>query len=96
MPDSRNRDSEFAAAGGFKKVELLDKITSTINRSVEVIMNTSEEELLRVRKVQVYDVSCVEIIVHVTEHLSYHTGQIVFWTKLLKDKDMGFYKGVKL
>jgi uncharacterized damage-inducible protein DinB len=33
------------------------------------------------------------IIVHVVEHLSYHTGQIAFWTKLLKDKDLGFYEG---
>lgn len=96
QPDNRKRDAEFSASGGYKKMELLEKITKTINHAAEVIKNTNEDELLRVRKVQVYDVSGVNIIIHVTEHLSYHTGQIVFWTKLLKDKDMGFYKGINL
>jgi uncharacterized damage-inducible protein DinB len=36
------------------------------------------------------------IIIHVTEHLSYHTGQIAYWTKILKDDDLGFYAGVDL
>jgi uncharacterized damage-inducible protein DinB len=34
--------------------------------------------------------------IHVVEHYSYHTGQIAFWTKLLRDKDLGFYAGVDL
>ena len=38
----------------------------------------------------------VEIVLHVVEHYSYHTGQIAFWTKLLKDKDLGFYSGMDL
>jgi hypothetical protein len=27
----------------------------------------------------------------VVEHFSYHTGQIIYVTKLVKDQDLGFY-----
>ncbi|UWX56585.1 DUF1572 domain-containing protein [Maribacter litopenaei] len=33
---------------------------------------------------------------HAVEHYSYHTGQIAFWVKLLKNKDLGFYDGMDL
>ena len=36
------------------------------------------------------------ILIHVTEHFSYHTGQIAYITKLLSDKSLGFYDGVSL
>ena len=57
------------------------------------IRNLSEEDLLKVRSVQGFEHSGTGIIIHVVEHYSYHTGQIAFWTKLLKDKDLGFYAG---
>jgi len=46
--------------------------------------------------VQGYYHSGIGIIIHVTEHYSYHTGQIIFWVKLLKNKDLGFYAGIDL
>jgi|SRR3990172_7606991 len=95
-PDNRKRDEEFSARGGFTKHDLLEKITSTVKQAVKVIRKTNDEELERVRKVQMYSISGIACIVHVTEHFSYHTGQIVFWTKMLKDKDLEFYKGAKL
>lgn len=94
--DKRKRDEEFAAKGGLTKNDLFDKLSTTVNKAAEVLRNVDEKELLRVRKVQRFDLSGVAIIVHVVEHFSYHSGQIVFWTKFLKDKDMGFYKGMKL
>ncbi len=95
-PDLRDRDAEFAAKEGFSKAELLEKLTSTVNQAVETIRRASREELLRERAVQGFDVSGIGIIVHVCEHYSYHTGQIAFWTKFLKNKDLGFYAGVDL
>lgn len=94
--DSRDRDAEFAAKEGFSKSELLEKLTSTVNQAVETIRAASREELLRVRTVQGFDMSGIGIIVHVCEHYSYHTGQIAFWTKILKNKDLGFYAGIDL
>lgn len=61
-----------------------------------MIQNISDEELLRVRAVQAYEFSGAGNIIHVVEHYSYHTGQIAFWTKLLKNKDLGFFAGVDL
>jgi uncharacterized damage-inducible protein DinB len=63
---------------------------------VTVIKNIKEDELLPPRSVQGFNYSAIGIIIHVVEHYSYHTGQIIFWTKLLKNRDMGFYAGVDL
>jgi uncharacterized damage-inducible protein DinB len=35
-------------------------------------------------------------LVHVAEHFSYHTGQIVFLTKFLANKHLKFYDDAKL
>jgi len=94
--DVRERDKEFSADGGNSGPELFRKLTDTIEQAKNVIQSTTEKELLRERKVQGYTHSGIGIILHVTEHYSYHTGQIIFWTKLLKDKDLGFYAGIDL
>jgi len=96
LPDTREREKEFSAGAGYSKLELFDKLSSTVDEAKGVMQNVSTIELLRNRKVQGYTYSGIGIIVHVTEHYSYHTGQIIFWTKLLKNKDLGFYAGVDL
>ena len=96
IADVRERDKEFSADGGYSKQELLDRLISTIDDAKNVMRNATETELLRKRTVQGYSYSGIGIIVHITEHYSYHTGQIIFWTKLLKNKDLGFYAGVDL
>jgi uncharacterized damage-inducible protein DinB len=96
IEDIRERDKEFSADGGYSKSELLKKLTDTVEQAKNIIKNSSEAELLRKRQVQGFTHSGVGIIVHVTEHYSYHTGQIIFWTKLLRDKDLGFYANINL
>lgn len=94
--DVRLRDAEFAAEGGFSKAELLEKLRKTVAEATETIRSASREEMLRERTVQGFRMSGIAIAVHVCEHYSYHTGQIAFWVKLLKNKDLGFYAGVNL
>lgn len=94
--DVRERNKEFSADGGYSAEELLKKLTDTIHGAKNIIQNITEEELLRKRQVQGFTHSGIGIIIHITEHYSYHTGQVIFWTKLLKDKDLGFYAGVDL
>lgn len=94
--DLRVRDEEFDARGGYTKKQLIEKLEKTVNEAIEVIQNAPEEDLLRVRAVQAYQFSGAGNIIHAVEHYSYHTGQIAFWTKLLKNKDLGFYTGVDL
>lgn len=95
-PDNRVRDEEFAAKGGYTKAELFDKINSTINKACDVINNAAPQELMRVRSVQGFEYSGMGNVIHVAEHLSYHVGQIAFLTKVLTDKDLGFYAGQDL
>ena len=94
--DIRKRDEEFSTKGGYTKGELFNKLTGTLNEAIAIINVCSNEELLRIRRVQAFEKSGVGIIVQVVEHYSYHTGQIIFWTKLLRDKDMAFYAGLDL
>ncbi|HWC53630.1 MAG TPA: DinB family protein [Chitinophagaceae bacterium] len=89
--DTRQRDSEFAATDGYTKSELAEKLFSIVEEAKKIINKMTPKELLTKRKVQGYLYSGIAIILHVTEHYSYHTGQVIFWTKLLKDKDLGFY-----
>ncbi len=95
-PDIRERDKEFSATGGLNKNELLNKLSATVEDAVNVIKNCDEKSLLKIHSVQGFSISGMGIIIHVTEHYSYHTGQIAFWTKLLKNKDLGFYAKIDL
>jgi len=95
-PDVRERDKEFAANGGYSKSELIEKLNSTIEKAKGVIKEIDVDNLLKKRIVQGFQYSGMGIIIHVTEHYSYHTGQVAFWTKLLKNKDLGFYADVDL
>lgn len=94
--DIRERDKEFSANSGYSKKELINKLTMVVEKACDVIKKMDAEKLLRKRQVQGFQHSGMGIIIHVTEHYSYHTGQIAFWTKLLKNKDLGFYAGIDL
>ena len=94
--DMRERDREFDIRNGYDKSELLGMLTSLMSEIKDIIYNLSENDLLKVRSVQGFKLSGLGIIFHVVEHYSYHTGQIAFWTKLLKNKDLGFYNDLDL
>lgn len=91
LSDNRERDKEFSTKGGLTKAELLQKLQHTINSAVSVIRNCDQDSLVEIRSVQGFNLSGIGIIVHVTEHYSYHTGQIALLTKMLRNKDLGFY-----
>ncbi len=94
--DKRTRDLEFTVEGGQNKSALLEKLILTLQQAINILKNQGNKELLKIRSVQGFNLSGTGIILHVVEHYSYHTGQIIFWTKLLKDKDLGFYAGINL
>lgn len=96
MEDTRMRDLEFSTRSGFTKDELSNRLNNTVSQAVQVIKTCDEVKLLKVFSVQGFRLSGIGIIIHVTEHYSYHTGQIAFRTKQLIDKDLKFYGGVDL
>ncbi len=95
-PDQRERDLEFSAHNAYTKAALLEKFNAITITAVKVLQETKEAEFLRVRKVQGFDMSGVGIAIHVTEHYSYHVGQIALLTKLMIEEDLGFYADMDL
>lgn len=94
--DTRTRSAEFAATGGQQKAVLLESLSAAIKGAKAAITNLTEAEMARERRVQAYVHDGTFILMHVVEHLSYHTGQIIFWTKAMQDLDLDFYGGVDL
>ena len=96
IEDKRERDKEFSSTRVLQKAELINKLKTTIDAAVKIMRSLKSDDLLIKHSVQGNDLTAIGIIVHVVEHYSYHTGQIIFWTKLIKDKDLGFYSNVDL
>jgi len=94
--DERVRDIEFETEGGFSKEDLWKKLNSVIILAISTIKSTNNVGWLQKRKVQGFEFSGIGILIHVVEHLSYHTGQIAFYTKELKDKQVEFYARIDL
>ncbi|MFK7813479.1 MAG: DinB family protein [Maribacter sp.] len=94
--DVRNRDSEFSTTIGLSKSDVFKKLEDTVDTAKRVIFDTNLDQLLKIRSVQGFSFSGVGVIMHAVEHYSYHTGQIAFWVKQLKNKDLGFYDGIDL
>lgn len=90
-PDVRLRDSEFAARGGIDPSELKRRLRLTVDEACALIRALPPSRLSERIRVQSYDVTVFEAILHVVEHFSGHTGQIIFATKFLTGEDLGFY-----
>ena len=59
---------------------------------IDTILETFPlENLKKTYHIQNYDVTGLEAILHITEHFSYHVGQIVYITKFRTGKDLKFY-----
>ena len=94
--DIRERDLEFSTLGGVTKEELIAKLSAVLKQAREVMLSRTQEQWLSKYKVQGFLLSGIGIAVHVVEHYAYHTGQLAFWTKQLRGKDLGFYSGTDL
>ena len=92
LPKVRRRDEEFSTKGGFNKKEILEKLEKLQEMSESVLDKVTYEDLLAVHEVQVYQETGLSILVHVTEHFSYHVGQITYFVKAKKDLDTGYYE----
>ena len=96
VEDGRKRDEEFDANNKKTKEELLtilNDLEKDVKKTYDSILN---RDLTEVKEVQCYSESLLSILVHVTEHFSYHLGQITYITKMLLDIDTGYYAGQDL
>jgi len=94
--DTRNRDEEFQTKQGYTKSQLLEKLTNTVQDALQIASQTPTLEWEKYRNVQGFNLSGYGVALHVVEHFSYHTGQIVFWVKLLTNSDLQLYAGINL
>jgi uncharacterized damage-inducible protein DinB len=92
-PDDRHREAEFSTTAGVTKVQLMHRLAVEVDEALRTLESQTASSLVGERPVQAYVHDGALIVMHVVEHMSYHTGQIVFWTKLLRDKDLRFYAG---
>lgn len=88
---SRDRSAEFAARGGVSGDEMLAALREVMERANAIIAELSPDDLREPREIQGYTVTVETAVVHVLEHFSGHTGQIVHMTKALRDVDLSLY-----
>ena len=89
--DSRDRDSEFAQRTQIPRAELFERLKRTVNEAVATLARLDPDKLLEKHRIQGLEVSALEAVLHVVEHFSMHTGQIILLTKLLTATDLHFY-----
>lgn len=91
-PDKRERWKEFDEKGPIPRADLIQRLKSTLDEVVSVLRAADLAKLTETRTVQGEVTNGISVILHVTEHFSYHTGQISLHVKLLKNIDLGYYK----
>jgi len=89
--DARDRDSEFAQRTAIPREELFGRLKQTINEAVAALGRLDPDTLTEEREIQGLKVSMIEAILHVVEHFSMHTGQIILMTKMFTETDLAFY-----
>lgn len=90
--DARDRDSEFAQREIIGRDELMTLVRQTLSDVDATLAAFDPDSLLDQRKIQGLDVSAIEAILHVVEHFSMHTGQIILLTKIMSQADLSFYE----
>lgn len=90
QPDHRDRDGEFKELGPVPSRLLIRRLKTTVAEACRVLAGISSRDLEREFRIQGFRVTGLTAIAHVTEHFAYHTGQIIYATKLLRGVDLGF------
>tara|TARA_B100000768_G_scaffold144349_1_gene136870 strand:+ start:86 stop:595 length:510 start_codon:yes stop_codon:yes gene_type:complete len=94
--DLRERDLEFVVDESKTLDHTIQKLKETVDTSKRTIENATQQQYIKVRMVQGFELSGVGLVLHAVEHFSYHTGQITFWVKQLTNEDLDFYDGKEL
>jgi uncharacterized damage-inducible protein DinB len=94
LEDTRNRPAEFAETGSIPASTLLEKLEKTIEEAGAVLARLTEADLLARYEIQGYNVTGLDAVYQVIEHFAMHYGQILYITKMMNDKDLGFYRAL--
>jgi len=92
LADVRERAGEFQTRDGISAAELASQLKQTVHQAIEILRALPPERLTETTTLQGYEVSLLEAIYHVVEHFAQHTGQIIYVTKRVTGRDLGFYR----
>jgi uncharacterized damage-inducible protein DinB len=90
-PDDRQRDAEFAERRLVPHEELLAHLKKAVGDIDQTLESFNADRLLDQFQIQGTTTPALAAILHVTEHFSMHTGQIILLAKMLADADFVFY-----
>ena|SRR5438128_112638 len=90
--DARDRDTEFAQRQVIAREDLHSLLKRTLVDVDATLAQLDANQLLERRTIQGSNVSALDAILHVVEHFSMHTGQILMMTKMLTNADLAFYE----
>jgi len=96
-PYERRRAAEFAAREGAPAAELLATLRAVVGRCSAVAARLDDDALAARHAIQGYRRDGFGVLLHVVEHMAYHTGQIVFVGKQLAggQVEIEFYPHLK-
>lgn len=94
-PDSRDRAAEFSRRDPLPAGELQAALDDAVCAADRVLADLDPAALLETRKIQVYELTALQAVYHVTQHFAGHVGQIVWATKRMTGEDLGFYGYLK-
>ena len=96
MKDNRIRHKEFTTTRYISRLDLKDLLYTLSTEMWLLVRTIPSDQYMKRHRVQCFDMTTLDILIHVIEHFTYHTGQIVYMTKALKNIDTGFYKDIPL
>lgn len=89
-PFRRERDMEFSEPGPVSHRRLAAMLRTTILTACRIICTLTAGNLQRQHTIQGFRVTGLQALLHVVEHFAFHSGQIIYITKLQRRKDLAF------
>ena len=87
----RDRPAEFAQRNPSPVEQILPPLEETVRTAIDILTHFDPSRLGESRTIQGYETSVAVAVLHVVEHFSFHTGQIVHITKEILDVDLSLY-----
>ncbi len=81
-PDVRERPREFSERRMIPKSELLQRLDEVVVAAAEALSKTTPEEVLRLRRIQGFDVTGLGVIFDSVPHFKGHTQEIICLTRM--------------
>lgn len=77
QPDVRNRPAEFAEQGPLPLDEVWGRLTGTVDEVQAVLLSLTPEQFLKTYRIQGFDVTGWNVVLHVATHFRGHTQEII-------------------